>query len=408
MKKLLVIVLALAMVLGMFSFANAEGPVTEFNATHVNNAMVNSGGKETSEIFEKEGSVEELTIYAGWGWMDYTDFDDSDIKDYVVAVGVAGVAPAGSDLLAEKEGVDGGNYGVGMQRWQWRAHKDIGNAYIVLTAKVDTFVDVYTGAIVNQWATGMGVNQYVVDADGIVVQVRAENVKDATDEHAFFDGVHLKKGDKLVIELTHGELTPGTNGVWPQFKVDASAYDATKRADFAAIKAFNDAKAKGAEDVNAILAGLKQADYSAANWTKINGLIETALEDVAAVEKADDIAGIVSAVKTKVDEVLTLAEEKAILDAEKADAKAGLAEIYKEEYYTKKNWELAKAELDKANAAIDAAKNSSEIKAAVAAAKTALDAVEVGGCGTTKQAEAGIVLGGLAAAIVVFTKKREN
>ncbi len=41
-------------------------------------------------------------------------------------------------------------------------------------------------------------------------------------------------------------------------------------------------------------------------------------------------------------------------------------------------------------------------------ARAEIAEVEVGGCGTTKQAEAGIVLGGLAAAIVVLGKKKED
>ncbi len=349
LTKLLVIVLALAMVLGTFSIATAETEyITEFNATHVNNAILGSEGKPTSVIPELAGEVKELTIAAGYGFIDPEDFKWEDIQEYTFFLGIPGSeSPEGSDLLANAES-DGGTYQVGMQRWQWRGDKNAGDAFIILTAKEDVYVKVWTKAIANQWATNMVMTQWVVDADGVIVKVRQENVKDANDEHAFFDGVHLKAGDSVIIQNGNGGYAPGTNQVWPQFTVDASAYDATKRADFETIKALKTAKDEAKADIAAAVAALKEDDYSSARWSSIGDIVAEANTGIADAQTAEAIAEIVTKAKADIDAVLTKAEEAELLQKQKDEKKAELAAEFKAEYYTKKNWELVQAALDKA------------------------------------------------------------
>ncbi len=409
LTKLLVVVLALAMVLGVFSISTAETKyITEFNTTHVANAILGSEGKPTSVIPELKGEVKELTIAAGYGFINLDNFDESDIKEFTFFLGIPGSdAPEGSDLVANAES-NGGTYQVGFQRWQWRGDKTAGDCFIIITALEDCFVDVWTNEIANQWATNMVMTEYVVDPDGVILKVRETNVKDANDEHAFFDGVHLQKGDRLVIQNGNGGYGPGTNQVWPQFKVDAAAYDATKRADFETVKALVNAKLEAYDEIDAAVAALKEDDYSSARWSSIGDIASEAKSVIADLMSEEEITATVTQAKADIDAVLTKAEEAEQLQKQKDEKKAALAAEYKEEWYTKKNWELVKAALDKAYAAIDAAKNVAGMNTAMTVARTEIAEIEVGGCGTTKQAEAGIVLGGLAAAIVVFTKKRED
>ncbi len=408
-SKLLVLVLALVLALGTVSIASAEVEYgTVFDATSVVNALVASQGEETQVYYHTvanpEGrTIKELKIWGGFGWINTDNFNDSEIQKWKDFKGI-GNPSAASDRVASADSP----YMVGMQMWQWTSDKTQGDAFIILTAVENCYVEVTSKAAANQWATNMVMTEWVADPDGILVKVREEKVRDTTDPHGFFEGVHLKAGDRLIIQNGNGGYGPGTNQVWPKFEIFADQYDETKRADFEAIKEVKKGMENAKKEIDDYVATLNEADYTSARWSAIGDIV---LEAKAAISDATTVEAMNTAVadaKAEIDAVPTKAEEEAELQKKKDEKKAELAAEFNPEHYTKKNWELVQAALDKAYAAIDAAKNVSAMNTAMTVARSEIALVEVGGCGTTKQAEAGIVLGGLAAAIVVFTKKREN
>ena len=157
-----------------------------------------------------------------------------------------------------------------------------------------------------------------------------------------------------------------------------------------------------------VVASLNKTDYTLANWSSIGDFVAEAKSAIKDMLTEEDIKAAVAEAKEGIDSVPTIAEQEAELKARRDEKKAELAAMYNAEHYTKKNWAKVQAVIDEAYAKIDAAKTVAAMKTAIVVAQTAIADIKVGGCGTTKQAEAGIVLGGLAAAIVVFTKKREN
>ncbi len=401
--KLLVVVLALCLMLGSFGLvASAEGAETLFFYDLVT-GIRRSEGAETQESHNGTDVVtfQNFKFWAGYGKFNPDDVENSDFNNFAAFKG-DGVAVWDDQVLDSDTDMK-----FTMQRWQWAASGDQ-QSIIRVTALVDSYVIVCTDEeIKDQWATDMTVLQYVVDAEGTAVKVREELVKNATGFYAFFSPVHLKAGDSVYVILqANGYL--GTNGVVPHFAIDPAGYDANERADFATAKELKTAKNDAYTALDNTVAALKEADYSSGNWSKIFDYVTIAKADISDLMDADEINAVVTKAKADIDAVLTIAEEEAALQAERDAKKAELAAEFKQEWYTKKNWELVQAALDKAYAAIDAAKNTAAMNTAMTVARTEIADVEVGGCGTTKQAEAGIVLGGLAAAIVVFTKKREN
>ncbi len=388
------------------SVASAEEEyVRKISYSDVVTALRRSEGKETQTVFytKEEVQVEEVKIYGGYGTFNPSNANASKWTEFSAFAGDGNASS--SDFVADSG--NSGSYKFGMQRWQWRASGS-DQTFIRLTALVDCFIDVKNKELGDQWATDMSVAEYVADADGFAIKIRDAKIKATSDPHEFFEGVHLKAGDSLYILLTGGKHTPGTCNVCPHFEIYPGRYDAEKRADFSAAREIATTREEAFSELTALMETLSPDDYSAVNWSKISDLVYQTEVLLASLNDVEEMKATVKSAKEEIDAILTKAEEEAALKETKEEKKAELAALFNSEHYTKKNWELVEEELKKAYETIDNAKNVSMMNSAILVAKTRIAEIEVGGCGTTKQAEAGIVLGGLAAAIVVLGKKKED
>ena len=136
--------------------------------------------------------------------------------------------------------------------------------------------------------------------------------------------------------------------------------------------------------------GLNKEDYTSKMWRHVETVINRACKAIVASVDAAEI------------------DSKVNITLEKLKGFKRLGAGLNEEDYTSKMWRRVETVINRACKAIVAAEVTGEINSAVLQAKLEIETLEVGGCGTTKQATSGIVLGGLAAAVVVLSKKKED
>ena len=177
------------------------------------------------------------------------------------------------------------------------------------------------------------------------------------------------------------------------------------------------AKASAISEVEALVNGLGQANYSEANWALIQAALAEARTTINACENAEEINAALTRIKAAINAVKTLGEVQ--LDEAKAAALDQLAAYYNS--FDQNNYEeeglaaLAAAYLNGQNA-INAAEDTDAVATALLNAKAALDAVETKPAPARRRcggdiAATSIILSALAlagAGLLVFKKRKED
>lgn len=174
-----------------------------------------------------------------------------------------------------------------------------------------------------------------------------------------------------------------------------------------------EARAAAKSALETYAASYSESDYSADNYAEIQRIKADYLAQIDASEDLTDIEAMPIVAKSAMDAVESLAA--ADLRAKKTTAKAELNGYVKESDYTAENWTTVQDVISRATASIDGATTAADVDAAVAAAKTEIDAVEKVataekkgcGCGSAVgygSAAASMLL--LALAGLLFVKKR--
>ena len=184
------------------------------------------------------------------------------------------------------------------------------------------------------------------------------------------------------------------------------------------------AKANAIGELETLVRGLTQADYSEANWTLIQEALAEARTAINACESVDEVNAALTRIKAAINAVKTIAQQASddasALAAAKESALAALTEYYNS--FNQDNYDetglaaLAAAYLDGQNA-INAANDTDAVASALTAAKAALDAVETKPAAPAKKrcggdiAATSIILSALAlagAGLLVFKKRKED
>ncbi len=418
MKKF-AIVLSLILVVGCFAgiapkAASAE--VIEWDFGAMTNGIIESVGLETNKIIPEEGdphTFEEFTFWMGYGTLDPDDYSNT------TWVNVTNFENNSGMPFASDSGT-GSTYNCGFQRtgrthqpWQWRASTKLGQTFIRITAKSNFYLNVWNPTITDQWAFSMIVTQWAIDPENTMVKMKEARVNNTSDANKYFTGIHMKAGDTLLLVLTDGGHNPGTNQVLPLFALDVDAYDESKRPDYALVKEVKAYQLEKIAELEDYVASKDSEIYTASRYSSMGDIVTKAAVEIDACLNKADIDVIVSNTKADIDAVPTKAQEADYLKNYGEEKKAELEAEFPEANIDAKLWPQVSELLNKAYDAIAAAKNVANVNVAVSGARAQIEQLLASaeaekGCSSSKQADAGIVLGGLAAAIVVLGKKKEH
>ncbi len=307
----------------------------------------------------------------------------------------------------------------GLWRWQWRCSAGA-DTILKITAKKDMAITLYQRQDEpNQWADFSAYRFFVEDDQGRRIMVKRTDVPNGTlTMDSIRLTVHLKEGDTLyvVYGIMDNNPSTATSSYYPLLTLDAKGYDAAQRPAFDQLDAINALKA---EKLAALETKMQEllgdgTIYSVSRRLEMEDLVETAGEKLMELASAEEIEALYAKTVEDMEAILTIAEEKAEMDAFKQQKKAALSEKYKEELYSKKNYEQVKAQLEALFAEIDEAESAGKINSLIAKAEIALKAIPQGGAGGTGGGNTGLIIGIAAAAIlaiaavVVFILKKNR
>lgn len=135
------------------------------------------------------------------------------------------------------------------------------------------------------------------------------------------------------------------------------------------------AKLTARNELKAYLAGLTEADYSADNWSDINGIYAEAVADIDEATEAVYITAAKTNAVEEMGQVPTLTEEFAAFKTSKKAELDQYATQKVKSNYSDAKWEIIEQYVANAKAAIDSAEDYDGVNTAVSEAKTAIDGV---------------------------------
>ena len=181
-------------------------------------------------------------------------------------------------------------------------------------------------------------------------------------------GVTAEVGDELVVEGTFYSIDFAV-----EYVVERSSFIYCESGWLSELdKAKLDAKA----ELDSYKSNFNQEDYYEAEWASFDAILaegETSIENATTNE---ELSAIVTAIKAKMDDVVTKEESDAIFNELKQSAKGDLANYKSESDYRADDWATIQTIITNAGAQIDASASVTEINTVVESAKEDIDAVK--------------------------------
>lgn len=298
---------------------------------------------------------------------------------------------------------------TGYLRWQMQCSAGK-NAIIKITAKENVSLNIYQptpegdeAAFKVNWATFTAIRYYALDTDGTIVLINNIPVVAGMPLDYFNLSINLAKGQTLLIDYYTSNDEWGSLDYRPITIASTEDFDETKLVDFSAIKALDGLKAEKIEELNEMLDGLNEFDYSINNWGKIQNFFDEAIVEIEEAQSAEQINTIYSGAITNVKAVKTSAMEKVELDAYKKskieELNALLSSLDKNRY-TEENYKLITDKVADITEKINKARNKTNVDTLLANTKTYINNIPASEAPVTQNGCAGGCAGGCSGSIV--------
>ena len=318
-----------------------------------------------------------------------------------------------------------GENDVVAHNWQWVATKQ-NSVIAVFKALADCRMDIVCTRMEDGGAVGWTVNTnltvYICRNGGNKAVYSANNP--ASDE-AFGGTFYAKAGDIIYYEFNTDHMSQTVNIQTPfstVITVDSTGFNQEKYDDQnddlseEVVAALSEKKAA----LDTFVSGLKEADYSATNWSLLQAIPEEFMKAAEnEIDRKSTVADVEALYRKYLEEaeaVETLAEAEASFQAakqtKKDEIRAYADEMLKKNKYSKENKQKIEEYVSDAHAEIDAATNNKGINDAVTKAKNLINKLETksgcGGCGGAFSISSAFVFLAAAGAAVVLKRKAEK
>ena len=332
----------------------------------------------SDSVKSKGSAIDKTSVNYQFLYGDYNSGSDK-LKAFSATFGTGAGAP--DDILVNPAGIS--DVGTGLNvlwRWQWRASKDSATV-LKLKAKENVKIDItQKETIKDQWAIKSAYKFFAEDDNKNKVLLNTVMVTATMEPDYVKTTVNLAKGDTLYIVYAMTDDATGTVTATyiPQFAVDPSGYDNSKRAKFEAVASLTTAKKQKKDDLNAKLTQMKGdgTAYSVSRTAEMEEIVTKAIDAMKDLTTEAEVQSAYNEAVAKMDAVPTAASEAAELANYVAQQKEALASYADKSKYTSENWTIIQGYIDQANTKIDQAKVVAAINTAVASAKASIDKVE--------------------------------